>query len=220
MQESPRTTTSAVLDPVDRASEVIFGLLMAMSFVGSLSVATDGREEVRTMMIAALGCNLAWGLVDAVMYLVAIMTQRRRNHRLLRQLRETPDAAAGHQLVANALPPLLGALADAESLGRLRQKLLALPAGHGGASLGLDDYKAALGVFLLVVLATFPLVLPFMFVQDTAQAMRLSQGAAVAMLFAAGAALSRYSGGKAWVGGLVMAGLGAALFAAIVALGG
>ena len=51
-----------VLDPIERVSEVIFGLLMAMTFIGSLSVATAGREEVRTMMITALGCNLAWGL--------------------------------------------------------------------------------------------------------------------------------------------------------------
>jgi Trk-type K+ transport system membrane component len=49
-----------VLDPIERVSEVIFGLLMAMTFIGSLSVATAGREEVRTMMITALGCNLAW----------------------------------------------------------------------------------------------------------------------------------------------------------------
>ena len=51
-----------VLDPVDRASEVIFGLLMALTFTGSVSVATDGHEELRTMMAAALGCNLAWDL--------------------------------------------------------------------------------------------------------------------------------------------------------------
>lgn len=50
-----------VLDPIERVSEVIFGLLMAMTFIGALSVATAGREEIRTMMITALGCNLAWG---------------------------------------------------------------------------------------------------------------------------------------------------------------
>ena len=47
--------SDSALDPVYRASEVIFGLLMAMSFIGSISVATDGREEVRTLLIAALG---------------------------------------------------------------------------------------------------------------------------------------------------------------------
>ena len=67
-----------VLDPIDRVSEIIFGVLMAMTFIGTLSVATGGREEVRTAMIAALGCNIAWGLADAVMYIVAILTERTR----------------------------------------------------------------------------------------------------------------------------------------------
>jgi VIT1/CCC1 family predicted Fe2+/Mn2+ transporter len=219
-RDTPRSAAAAVLDPVDRASEVIFGLLMAMSFIGSLSVATDGREEVRTMMIAALGCNLAWGLVDAVMHLVAIMTERRRNLRLLRRLQATLNADNGRSLVADALPPLLGSLADAESLERLRQRLLALPPHQFAPRLGLADYKAALGIFLLVVLVTFPLVVPFMFVHETALALQLSQGTAIVILFLAGAALSRYSGGSIWRGGLVMAALGIALSAAIAALGG
>ena len=78
--------SQTALDPVYRASEVIFGLLMAMSFIGSISVATDGREEVRTLLVAALGCNLAWGLVDAVMLLVAVKTEKRRNRVLLAKL--------------------------------------------------------------------------------------------------------------------------------------
>lgn len=220
MQDSRHATARVVLDPVERASEVIFGLLMAMTFVGSLSVATAGGEEVRTMMIAALGCNLAWGLVDAVMYLVASSTQRRRNHNLLRRLHDTADAGAGRRLVADALPPLVSAEADAESLERLRRSLLALPAGRTRPGLGWEDYKAAFGIFLLVVLATFPLVLPFMLVHDTSLALRLSRGVALAMLFGAGAALARYSGGNVWRSGLSMAALGAVLVAAIMALGG
>jgi hypothetical protein len=43
---------------------------MALSFTGSLSVAESGREEIRTMLVGAIGCNTAWGIVDAVMYLI------------------------------------------------------------------------------------------------------------------------------------------------------
>ena len=92
-----------VLDPIERVSEVIFGLLMAMTFIGSLSVATAGREEVRTMMITALGCNLAWGLADAVMYLVA-RSPNGRNRALLARLRWRGGRGAGQALVAGTLP--------------------------------------------------------------------------------------------------------------------
>ena len=53
------------LDPIDRVSEVLFGLIMVLTFTGSLSVAEAGHSEVRTMLVGALGCNLAWGIIDA-----------------------------------------------------------------------------------------------------------------------------------------------------------
>ncbi len=83
MPEQKKEQRERVLDPVSRISEIIFGVLMALSFTGALNAATAGREEVRTVMLTALGCNLAWGLVDAVMYLVATMTGRARNLTLL-----------------------------------------------------------------------------------------------------------------------------------------
>jgi hypothetical protein len=56
-----------VLDPVDRSGEVLFGLIVALTFTTTFEVATAGAVDVRTMLIGALGCNLAWGLVDGVL---------------------------------------------------------------------------------------------------------------------------------------------------------
>jgi VIT1/CCC1 family predicted Fe2+/Mn2+ transporter len=209
-----------VLDPIERVSEVIFGLLMAMTFIGSLSVATAGREEIRTMMITALGCNLAWGLADAVMYLVRTVTERTRNRALLARLRGGADATKGQRLVADALPQRLAAAVGAEGLEALRRRLAELPALQLGPRLGWDDFKGALGVFLLVVAATFPVVVPFMLFDQTALAVRVSNFVALAMLFLAGWILARYAGGTPWRGGAAMAATGAALIAAIMALGG
>jgi hypothetical protein len=209
-----------VLDPIERVSEVIFGLLMAMTFIGSLSVATAGREEVRTMMIAALGCNLAWGLADAVMYLVRLVTERTRNRTLLARLRGGADTAEGQGLVADALPQRLAAAVGAEGLEALRRRLAELPAVPAGPRLGPDDFKGALGVFLLVVAATFPVVVPFMLLDQTPLAVRVSNLVALGMLFLAGWVLARYAGGSPWRGGAAMAATGAVLMAAIMALGG
>jgi hypothetical protein len=46
-----------VLDPIERASEAIFRVLMAVRIVGSLRVATAGRQEIRTMLLSALACS-------------------------------------------------------------------------------------------------------------------------------------------------------------------
>jgi len=85
---APEATTkrAPVLDPVERVSEIIFGVLMAMSFTGTISVATAGQQEIHTLLVAALGCNIAWGLTDAVMYLIRMLTERHRKVALLRRI--------------------------------------------------------------------------------------------------------------------------------------
>src|SRR3954470_22597934 len=65
-----------VLDPLARTSEILFGVIMALTFTGTLSVATAGREEVRTLLVGIIGCNIAWGLVDGVMFLMSALTER------------------------------------------------------------------------------------------------------------------------------------------------
>jgi VIT1/CCC1 family predicted Fe2+/Mn2+ transporter len=212
--------TPSALDPVYRASEVIFGLLMAMSFIGSISVATDGQEEVRTLLVAALGCNLAWGLVDAVMHLVGAQTQKRREHALVGKLRGTSDAAAGRALIADEMPTVVAAGLGDDALERLRQRLSAMELPSKFSHLTGRDFGDAVVVFFLVVLSTFPLVVPFMLTDDTARALLWSRLTALGMLFLAGATLARYSGGNALLNGIVMATVGALLMAAIMALGG
>jgi VIT1/CCC1 family predicted Fe2+/Mn2+ transporter len=209
-----------VLDPISRVSEIIFGLLMALSFTGSLSVATAGREEVRTMLLTALGCNLAWGLVDAVMYLVGTLTGRARNLALLRRVRGASEPRAARASIAEALPGRLGDEIGTEGLEEIRRRLAALSDVPARARLGRDDFLGAAGVFLLVVLATFPVVIPFMLISETALALRVSNAVALVLLFAAGYRLGRYAEVSSWWAGLALALVGAALVSAIIALGG
>jgi hypothetical protein len=220
MPEQDKEKRARVLDPISRISEIIFGVLMALSFTGSLNVATAGREEVRTMMLTALGCNLAWGLVDAVMYLVATLTGRARNLTLLRSVRGAVDPQDAHASIVEALPGRLGEAIGGEGLEDMRRRLVALPDVPAGAHLGREDFLGAFGVFLLVVLSTFPVVVPFMFISRMAVAMRVSNAVALVMLFIGGYQLGRYAGGAAWRTGMAMAAVGGVLVSIIMALGG
>lgn len=217
--ESFTTESKRLLDPIDRISEILFGLLMAVTIVGSLSIATAGGDEVRTVLIAALGCNLAWGLVDAVMYLVRTVTEKTRRHALALSIRGAEPAAA-HRMIALALPAGLAPLIGPAELEAVRSRLVAQPVVER-PRLTVEDWLSALGVFLLVVVATFPVVLPFMFVRDLPTAMEISRYVTLAMLYAAGHGLGRYAQHRrpAFTGAL-MALLGAALIVAVMALGG
>ena len=99
-----------VLEPSERIAEILFGLIMALTVTGATSVVTADRAEIRTMLIAALGCNVAWGIIDAGMYLMARLAERGSNALLLRDVRGTIDRESAHRTIADALPPLLASI--------------------------------------------------------------------------------------------------------------
>jgi VIT1/CCC1 family predicted Fe2+/Mn2+ transporter len=216
---SPEPAREPVLNPVDRVSEMLFGLFMALTFVGAVSVAQSGRDEIDAMLAAALGCNLAWGLVDAVMYLVRTATDRGRAITLLRSVR-VADAQTGRRLIAESLSRVAVRLVSDTEIEAIRGRIVALPSVPERPRLKRDDLLAALAVFLLVVASTFPVALPFVVFADVGTAKAISRVIALAMLFFGGLALGRYAGYGSWKAGLMMVGLGTALTVAIVALGG
>lgn len=83
-----------------------------------------------------------------------------------------------------------------------------------------DDWIAALGVFLLVFLSTFSVVIPFILIREPRSALRASNGIAIAMLFVTGYAFGRYAGRRPLLSGIVMAILGFALAGFAIAVGG
>ena len=58
--EDPDKTSKRVLEPPERIAEVLFGLIMVLTFTCSFSVANSDRIELRQMLVGALGCNAAW----------------------------------------------------------------------------------------------------------------------------------------------------------------
>lgn len=209
-----------VLSPVDRVSEFLFGLYMALTFVGAVSVAESARADIRAMLAAALGCNLAWGLADAVMYLVRTITDRGRLLTLVRSVRAAADAESGRRLIAASLSRATAGLVSDTEIEAIRGRVIALPSVPERPRLEGKDLVAALAVFLLVVASTFPVTLPFMLFDDVGTAKTMSRAVALVLLFVGGLALGRYAGYGGWKAGFLMAGLGAALVAAIIALGG
>lgn len=207
------------LDPVDRVSEVIFGVIMALTFTCSLGVATSGRQEIREMLVGALGCNLAWGIVDGVMYVVTSMVQRARAFALIRAVKSLDDATA-RQLVHSNMSDNLAPAVDEGWLDRTVARLRALPAPSRRVLMTVADLRGAIAVLLVVSLSTLPVAVPFMFIPAAHQALRISNAVAVAMLFLAGTALARFAGLPQLRLGLGMAVLGSAMVGVAVALGG
>ena len=214
------TADNRTLDPLERFSEIVFGLIMVLSFTCAFSVAEAGREDVRAMLIGAIGCNLAWGIIDAAFYLISCLTERARNATILRDVHRANTPEEAQQIIAGTLPsPVAGAL-EPQDFERIHQHLKQLPGASERARLTGENWRGALGVFLLVFLSTLPVVLPFAFLSNAHLALRISNGIAIAMLFGAGHMLAGYAGLRRIPTGLAMVAIGVALVALTIALGG
>src|SRR5262245_31276366 len=116
-----------LLNPVDRISEILFGLIMALTFTCTISVAEADRTEVRDMLIGAIGCNIAWGLVDAVMFILMGLAEKGRGKIILNFVRTTTHTEKSREFIAEALPPVVSSVMKIEDLESIRKALLTLP---------------------------------------------------------------------------------------------
>ncbi len=209
-----------VLDPNERISEVLFGLIMVLTFTGSLRIALAERNEIRAMLIGALGCNFAWGIIDGVFYLMNCLSEKSRNRATLLAVRKASDPERAQRLIREELPPIIESLLQSAEVESIRQRLLQLPELPRRIRMSASDWRGALGVFLLVFLSTFPVAIPFVVMQNTALAVKISNGIAMVMLFIAGVAYGKYAGRSPWFFGIGMVVLGAVLVGLTMALGG
>ena len=207
-----------VLEPVERISEILFGLTLTIT--GAVSVATADHFQIRTMLFAALGCNLAWGIIDGGMYLMARIGERGRNAVVAQAVRETTNREEAHRIIADELPPLLGSTFGPAQLELIRERINQMPPSNVRPGLTARDWLGALGVCILVVLSTFPVVIPFIVFEDARLALRTSNAFAVILLFICGYLFARHAGLWPWTTGVIMVAVGVALVIVAIALGG
>jgi nicotinamide riboside transporter PnuC len=212
--------TKRILEPMERISEFLFGLIMVLTLTCTFDARAANRGSVRTMFLEVLGCNLAWGIIDAFFYLLNCLGQRTHNIALLAQLRKSSNLIGARRSIADALPPLVASLLEPQELESLRVKLTRIPESTVWPRLERQDWLNALGVFLLVFLAMFPMVIPFIFFSSALQAKRFSYGIALILLFLAGYTFGRLTNSNPWRAGLAMVIFGVAIVTVAILLGG
>jgi hypothetical protein len=216
----PNRASRHVIEPAERIAEVLFGLIMVLTFTGSLSIVEAGSEDVRAMLVGALGCNLAWGVIDGLFYLMGCLAEKGRNLATYKAVLAATTPEEARRLIVDALPPVVASLLQPAELDALRDRALKLPPPPHRAQLDSTDWWGAFGVFLLVFLATFPVAIPFMVFHTLGFAMRSSNAVAVAMLFLAGFAYGRVIHRSPLALGIAMVFIGLVIVTFTIALGG
>jgi VIT1/CCC1 family predicted Fe2+/Mn2+ transporter len=212
------------LDPGDTLSELLFGLIMVLSFTLGSRILIP-REELDTseVILAAVACNIAWGMIDAVLYLLGTLFERRRRARFFRMVKSAKDETEAMAIVQEEFgledQPLDIAAEDRAGLYR---SILALSVHATPARMGLkqDDFVAAFVVFLLVTATALPAVVPFLLLGNTFLALRLSNLLLTILLFIVGYRWARHTDVSPWRVGLTIMILGVSMVGVAIALGG
>ncbi|RFB96478.1 VIT family protein [Rhizobium leguminosarum bv. trifolii] len=224
MTSKPIGRLTNIIDPGDALGEVLFGLIMALTLtVGSRLVFEKEGLDVDDLIVATIGCNVAWGIIDAVLFFLGTTFYKSRRLRLFRQIKTARSESAALTVLANEFPiaeaPFSARGADADALYRTLLTL-ACRADPVKASLPKGDLFAAIAVFVLVSATAIPAVIPFFFIDDAHLALRTSNLFLITLLFVTGYAWARFSGGRPVYAGMTMTCLGLLLVAIAIALGG
>lgn len=220
MLETLTNRPKRALEPMEKISEILFALVMVLTFTCSFSVAGAGREEVHELLIGALGCNLAWGLIDAAFYLMGSFSMLGQGILKLKALTQAATQAEAHRIIADALPPVLVSVLSSADLEQMRKQLKRVSDLPVRPLLRKDDWLGALGIFLIVVLAAVPVLIPFAVISNARPALRVSNGVAIVMLFLTGYAFGRHSGHRPAKMGIAMVILGGVMVGITILLGG
>ncbi|MBB3523264.1 VIT1/CCC1 transporter family protein [Rhizobium sp. BK456] len=224
MTSNPTGRITKIIDPGDALGEILFGLIMALTLtVGSRLVFEEEGLNVHELIVATIGCNVAWGIIDAVLFILGTTFYKSRRLRLFRQIKAAGDESEALMVLANEFPikeaPFSAKAADTDAL---YQSLLTLArrAAPVKVSFSKGDLSAAIAVFLLVSATAIPAVLPFFLLEDAHLALRVSNLFLIMLLFVTGYAWAKFSGGRAFQAGMTMTCLGLLLVAIAIALGG
>jgi VIT1/CCC1 family predicted Fe2+/Mn2+ transporter len=211
---------SSDLGNIDRINEVLFGLIMVLTFTCSISAATGGEEELSTILWSALGCNVAWGFVDALMYLFSILLERGEAFASIRNIRNATSLETSNQAVIDALPPIVSQILKKEHITYISNELKNLPEPPAKVFLTMHDVIQAIKIFVLVFLSTFPVTLPFILIDNVHVAIRVSNAIALILLFLFGIYLARQTSRNKILMGFAFALIGSILVSVTMALGG
>lgn len=209
------------LDPADRLGEILFGLIMALGIIGAVRLGVEDLSN-RSMFIAILGCNLAWAVVDGVMYVLVAVFEQGRRYRIARRIQAGGSDEQAIGLIHKELGDQLERLCSPEALQLFYGDVLKTvrAAGPLRASVHRTDVLGGIAAAFVIMLATAPILVPYLVIRTPLVAVRVSEGIAVTLLFFLGAWWGRVVGANSFGTGLILTLIGGALVAVTIFLGG
>lgn len=211
------------IDPVDSLGELLFGMIMALTFtIGARLLSRNEDINPHDLVVAMIGCNVAWGVIDGVLYVIGSIFSRNQRVHVVHRLRRLTTEAEAMAVIREEFGLEDEPAIPAEDHAAFHRVVLHMMrhASPERARLRRQDFLAAVVIAVLVAVTAVPGVLPFLFFEDGYRALEAANLVQICLLFLIGFSWARHSGANPWRTGLAIVALGAGLVAVAVILGG
>jgi hypothetical protein len=211
------------LAPGERLGELLFGLIMTLTFTLGAGVWFGTAEGASSSLLyATIGCNIAWGIIDGALLVFGRMFDRGRLFRLRNAIVATGDDQRALDIVAGEFDETLAPVSSQARRLELYRDIVSRvrEAQRTPPTMTWADARAAVAVFCLVFFASLPAALPYLVIHDPWIALRTSNALLIAMLFWVGYSWARHTSFHPLRFGIVLTLLGIVLVAIAIPLGG
>ena len=211
------------LDPADALAEMTCGLVMMLTILCTAGWYVDGSDNPRrTLAFAAIGCCLAWGIIDGFLYVASAVYERGHRGRLIRSVQASEHGSAV-DFVRGRVDEATGHLLSAQSSTAVAEELVDVaatvdPPARITTSRG--DFAPVPRAMVLNVSATILPALAILFIDDVRDALAVAKTIVVLSMFATGFLWGRTTRFGAVRSGVAMLVFGVTMVGIAVVFGG
>jgi hypothetical protein len=170
------------------SSEPMFGVIMVVCFTSVLRAFPDAADKiVGTILLSALFCCIAWGLVDGIFYAWEAHYELDKKKKLLAQVQALNDPKDAREIVEDHLGDTIVDLMDEKDKEQIYQ---IVEKNVSGINLGRvsmkEDIVTVLIAFGLVVGSSIIVMVPFLLFSPVMTALVISNITGILLLFIMG----------------------------------
>jgi hypothetical protein len=167
------------------SSEPMFGVIMVVCFTSLLRAYPQVADQILgTILLSALMCCIAWGLVDGIFYAWEAHYELDKKKKIQALASSSEGAGQARDLVEDNLGDTLVDLLDDKEKEQIYQIVHAKVPGIELGKVSLkDDAMTILIAFGLVVGSSIIVMIPFLVVNDVMTALKISNLTGIILLF-------------------------------------
>ncbi len=180
----------------NRLSEWFYGVVMVAAITGLINTGfPPDAETLRYMLIAALGVNVAWGIIDGVTSMYSGLVNRADYLSIANAFRGDRGDPEKRGQVAKMLQGTI-----VENLPPEEQEKVVDMIGAGDVVTGMKypatraDWNVAIAIILIDFILIFPVVIPFIVMENVRLAVLLSHSVAIVLVALNAAIWAKYLG--------------------------